>query len=61
MASVKQTLKKMTPEPLWQFASDRYWGWHNRDRHLIARVFSPVWMNNKQRLESWRDTLAICF
>ena len=51
----KETLKKITPAPLWAFASDRYWAWHNRDRHLVARIFSPEWMANKARLETWRN------
>lgn len=53
--SAKQTLKKIVPDPLWTLASDRYWAWYNRDRHLIARLFSPVWMKNKGRLETWQD------
>jgi hypothetical protein len=55
---VKETLKKILPNPLWQFASDRYWAWYNRDRHLLARIFSPAWMKNKERLESWRNRYA---
>ena len=51
----KNSLKRILPEPVWEFASDRYWAWYNRDRHLLARVFSPVWMQNKTRLEAWRD------
>lgn len=51
----KQTLKEIVPEPLWKLASTCYWSWHNRDQHLLARVFSPVWMKNKQRIETWRD------
>ncbi len=53
--STKQTLKNITPEPLWRLASEQYWSWYNRDRHLIARIFLPVWMHNKTRLETWRD------
>ncbi len=53
--SLKQTLKGVVPESTWQKISDRYWSWYNRDRHLIARVISPVWMKNKERLEAWRD------
>ncbi len=52
---LKETLKESLPEPIWKFASDRYWAWYNRDRHLLARIFSPEWMRNKQRLENWRD------
>ncbi len=52
---MKESLKQILPAPLWQLASDRYWAWYNRDRHLLARIFSPVWMKNKARLEKWRD------
>jgi len=52
---LKDSLKEVLPDPLWKFGSDRYWAWYNRDRHLIARIFSPAWMKNKQRLEAWRD------
>lgn len=56
--SAKETLKKILPAPVWELASDRYWAWHNRDRHLLARVFSPIWMKNKANLEAWRDRFA---
>lgn len=53
--SLKESLKKILPQRLWTLASARYWSWYNRDRHLVARIFSPEWMRNKQRLETWRD------
>jgi len=53
--AVKETLKKILPEPVWEIASDRYWSWHNRDRHLLARIFSPTWMRNKENLEAWQN------
>jgi len=56
--TIKQSLKEIVPEPLWELASDRYWAWYNRDRHLLARVFSPTWFKNKQRLETWRNRFA---
>ena len=52
---LKETLKEILPDLVWNAASDRYWAWYNRDRHLLARIFSPEWMKNKQRLEAWRD------
>jgi len=51
--SLKQSIKKILPEPLWKLASDRYWSFYNRDRHLLARIFSPEWMRNKAQLETW--------
>jgi hypothetical protein len=55
---MKETLKDILPDPLWQFASDLYWAWYNRDRHLLARIFSPAWMKNKERLKSWHNRYA---
>jgi len=52
---LKQTLKSILPESAWQKMSDRYWSWYNRDRHILARIVSPVWMKNKARLETWRN------
>jgi len=51
----KQELKNLIPDPLWKLGSHAYWSWINRDRHLLARVFSPEWMHNKAQLETWRD------
>jgi hypothetical protein len=51
----KSKLKQFVPDPLWKLGSDVYWSWYNRDRHLLARVISPVWMRNKARLETWCD------
>jgi hypothetical protein len=56
--ATRQDLKRIIPDPLWRLASERYWSWYNRDRHLLARVFSPVWMRNKARLETWRNRYA---
>ena len=56
--SGKQLLKEILPNKAWQWASSHYWSWYNRDRHLLARIFSPVWMKNKARLEDWRGRYA---
>lgn len=56
--SIKETLKKIVPDPLWKFGSDRYWTWRNRDRHILSRIFDPAWMHNKARLEEYRDRFA---
>jgi len=53
--SAKQILKKILPDPLWELASERYWAWYNRDRHLLARKISPVWYQNKKRLNTWHN------
>lgn len=53
--SFKQSLKRIIPQPIWRSISKCYWSWYNRDRHLLARIVSPVWMHNKERLETWRN------
>mgnify|MGYP003681889364 CR=1 FL=1 len=52
--SIKQSIKEILPEPVWKLVSDHYWSWYNRDQHLLARIFSPEWMRNKEQLEMWR-------
>ncbi len=49
---VKDTLKRIIPRPVWQFGSNSYWQWRNRDRHVAARVLSADWMHNKARLNA---------
>jgi hypothetical protein len=53
--TLKQTAKKVIPDPLWKLGSDSYWWWRNRGRHLIARDLSPIWRENRRRLETYRD------
>jgi uncharacterized Rossmann fold enzyme len=52
---IKDSIKKIIPEKTWSVLSKQYWQWYNRDRHVIARIFSPTWMKNKQNLQHWRN------
>jgi hypothetical protein len=52
---MRQTLKRLTPAPLRGAASDLYWSWHNRGRHVLARTFSPRWAASRRRLLEYRD------
>lgn len=52
---MKQTLKRVTPAPVWRFFSNTYWQYHNRGRHVLAKALSPRWARNRQRLEAYRD------
>lgn len=54
MASIKQNLKRLTPEPVWKLSSDAYWAWYNRGRHVLARSLSPRWRKNFDQLEKYR-------
>jgi hypothetical protein len=51
----RQTLKRLTPAPLWARLSDTYWWWYNRGRHVAARTFSPRWRASLQRLETYEN------
>ena len=52
---MKATLKKITPSPIWDFASNGYWNWRNRGRHVFARTISPLWRDSLHQLEAYRD------
>jgi 6-hydroxymethylpterin diphosphokinase MptE-like len=47
---MRQSLKKLTPRPVWQFGSDTYWWWHNRGRHVLAQLYDPRWTETKRDL-----------
>jgi len=53
---MKDTLKKVTPSPLWSFASGTYWWWRNRGRHVTAQLFDRRWAESRRRLEAYRDS-----
>ena len=52
---MKQTLKKITPSPVWKLGSDIYWAWRNRARHLLARTTSPRWRESHRSLAAYQD------
>jgi hypothetical protein len=47
---MRQSIKKLTPAPVWQLGSNIYWRWRNRGRHLFARYSDPRWSESKRRL-----------
>ena len=53
--SMKQTLKKMTPSPVWKLGSDAYWAWRNRGRHVLARTFSARWSASQRTLTGYQN------
>jgi hypothetical protein len=52
---MKQALKSVIPFRLWHFGSNLYWSWHNRGRHVLARLFSPRWGESHRALLKFRD------
>ncbi|MCL4559684.1 MAG: DUF115 domain-containing protein [Chloroflexi bacterium] len=51
----RQTLKRITPHPVWNVASQTYWWWYNRGRHVFLRSLSPAWRHSQQLLRQYRD------
>lgn len=58
MSTVKQTIKQITPAPLWKLGSDIYWQNRNRWRHSRAARFSPRWRQSLSELRPYRNAHA---
>jgi len=56
--SQRQSIKKITPAPVWKLGSDAYWWWHNRGRHVLARTFNPRWSESVRRLKQHENIHA---
>ena len=56
--TIRQTVKKITPTPVWGMGSDIYWWWHNRGRHLLAQTFDPRWSESMRKLKQLENTHA---
>jgi hypothetical protein len=54
----RQSIKKITPTPMWQFGSDIYWWWRNRGRHLLAQSFDPRWADSTRKLKQLKNIHA---
>lgn len=48
--SMRQSIKKLTPKPIWQLGSTTYWWWRNRGRHVLSRSIDPRWAASKHKL-----------
>jgi hypothetical protein len=54
----RQSIKKITPAPIWGMGSDAYWWWHNRGRHLLAQKLDSRWSESARRLKQMENTHA---
>jgi 6-hydroxymethylpterin diphosphokinase MptE-like len=54
--SIRQSIKKITPSPVWKLGSDIYWLWRNRERHVLARIFDSRWSESARRLKQLENT-----
>jgi hypothetical protein len=52
---MKKTLKRIIPSSFWGFGSNLYWGWHNRGRHVLAKLFSLRWAQSQGTLKKFRE------
>lgn len=54
--TLKQSAKKITPNPMWKLGSNGYWWWHNRGRHLLAQRLDSRWADSLNRLRQYENT-----
>jgi len=54
----RQSIKKITPAPIWNSGSNTYWWWRNRGRHLLARTFDPRWVESAHKLKQLENLHA---
>jgi hypothetical protein len=53
---MKQALKRLIPFFLWKHVSGLYWAWHNRGRHVLAKIVDSRWMRSRRALLKLRDS-----
>jgi hypothetical protein len=53
-----QSIKKITPRPVWNLGSNAYWWWHNRGRHLAAKILDTRWAESSRTLSQYTNLHA---
>jgi hypothetical protein len=56
--TIRQSIKKITPAPIWGMGSDVYWWWRNRGRHRLAQMTDSRWSNSSVRLKQMENIHA---
>ncbi len=56
--ATRQALKKITPSPVWKIGSDFYWWWHNRGRHVLAKLYDSRWAESVRKLRHYENMHA---
>jgi hypothetical protein len=56
--TMRTTLKKITPPPVWKLGSDVYWAWRNRGRHVLAKTINLRWSASMHRLRQVENSHA---
>jgi hypothetical protein len=53
---MKQGIKRITPAPLWNAASDTYWWYRNRGRHVVAKTLRLRWHESQRRMHELHNS-----
>lgn len=53
--TLRASLKKITPAPVWKAGSDVYWMWRNRGRHVAAKSLDPRWASSVRSLHQYEN------
>jgi len=56
--TLRQSIKKITPAPIWGLGSDTYWWWHNRGRHVLAKSLDSRWSKSVRNLKQYENLHA---
>jgi hypothetical protein len=56
--TLRQSIKKIAPAPIWGAGSDIYWWWHNRGRHQVAKTLDRRWPESSLRLKQYENKHA---
>ncbi len=54
--TLRQSIKKITPAPVWGLGSDTYWWWRNRGRHRLAQILNSRWAESVRRLKQLENS-----
>ncbi len=55
MSALKERMKKVVPEAIWNPLSDRYWWWFNRGRHQWAALLDRRLAESRTLLREYQD------
>jgi hypothetical protein len=56
--TLRQSIKKIAPAPVWKVGSDAFWWWHNRGRHVFAKTYDPRWSQSVLKLKQFENSHA---
>ncbi|RPI31345.1 MAG: DUF115 domain-containing protein [Chloroflexota bacterium] len=57
-STLRQSLKRLTPRPIWALGSNSYWWWRNRGRHVWSQRLNPRWRESQRSLKAYQNLYA---